>query len=117
MLTQPYNLQWKTNKENGVIPFLDIIVKPGTDGKLSITVYRKPDDTQQGPIFTVGQPPSSLSQIHCNLILLLIEPKLFVAILIFSKKKWSISRKALTHCKYPKLHFGQGGEWPYLAIQ
>ena len=42
------------NKEDGAIPFLDTIVKPETDCKLSITVNRK-------PILTVGQPPSSLS--------------------------------------------------------
>ena len=30
------------NKEDGAIPFLDTIVKPEADGKLSITVYRKP---------------------------------------------------------------------------
>ena len=29
------------NKEDGVIPFLDTIVKQEADGKLSITVYRK----------------------------------------------------------------------------
>ena len=28
------------NKEDGAIPFLDTIVKPEADGKLSITVYR-----------------------------------------------------------------------------
>ena len=30
------------NKEDGAIPFLETIVKPETDGKLCITVYRKP---------------------------------------------------------------------------
>ena len=35
------------NKEEGAIPFLDTIVKPGADGKLSITVYRKPTHTEQ----------------------------------------------------------------------
>ena len=29
------------NKEDGAIPFLDTIVKPEADGKLSITVYKK----------------------------------------------------------------------------
>ena len=51
----------ENNKEDGAIPFLDTIVKPETDGKLSITVYRKP--TAYGPVLTVGQSPSSLSQI------------------------------------------------------
>ena len=40
------------NKEDGAIPFLDTIVKPEADGKLSITAYRKA--TQKGPISTVG---------------------------------------------------------------
>ena len=35
------------NKEDGSIPFLDTIVKPETEGKLSITVYRKPTHTDQ----------------------------------------------------------------------
>ena len=35
------------NKEDGAIPFLDTIVKSETDGKLSITVYRKPTHTEQ----------------------------------------------------------------------
>ena len=35
------------NKEDGAIPFFDTIVKPGADGKLSTTVYRKPTNTDQ----------------------------------------------------------------------
>ena len=35
------------NKKDGFIPFLDTIVKPEADGSLSITVYRKPTDTDQ----------------------------------------------------------------------
>ena len=35
------------NKEDGAIPFLDTIVKPETDGKLSITVNRKPTHRDQ----------------------------------------------------------------------
>ena len=32
----------ESNKEDGVIPFMDTIVKPEADGNLSITVYMKP---------------------------------------------------------------------------
>ena len=35
------------NKEDGSIPFLDTIVKPEADGSLSISVYRKPTNTDQ----------------------------------------------------------------------
>ena len=35
----------ENNKEDGAIPFLDTIVKPEVNGKLSITVYRKPTHT------------------------------------------------------------------------
>ena len=35
------------DKEDGAIPFLDIIVKPKADARLSITVYRKPTHTDQ----------------------------------------------------------------------
>ena len=37
----------ENNKEDGAIPFLDTIIKPETDGKLSITVYRKHTHTDQ----------------------------------------------------------------------
>ena len=35
------------DKEDWAIPFLDTTVKPEADGKLSITVYRKPTHTDQ----------------------------------------------------------------------
>ena len=37
----------ENNKEDGVIPFLDTIVKPEAGGNLSITMYRKPTHTDQ----------------------------------------------------------------------
>ena len=37
----------ENNKEDGAISFLNTIVKPEADGKLSITVYRKPMHTDQ----------------------------------------------------------------------
>ena len=43
------------NKEEVAIPFLDTIVKPEIDSKLSVTVYKKP--THRRPILTVEQPP------------------------------------------------------------
>ena len=35
------------NQENGTIPFLDTLVKPEADNPLSISVYRKPNHTDQ----------------------------------------------------------------------
>ena len=37
----------ENNKKDGAIPFLDTIVKPETDGKLSTTLYRKPTHMDQ----------------------------------------------------------------------
>ena len=37
----------ENNKEDGAIFFLDSIVKPETDGKLSISIYRKPTNKDQ----------------------------------------------------------------------
>ena len=48
------------NKEDGAIPFLDTIVKPEASDRLSITVY------PHGPVSTVGQSPSPVSQVQCN---------------------------------------------------
>ena len=59
VLTWPYNLQCENNKEDGVIPFLDTILKSETDGKLSITIYRKTMHMDQ--YLQWEQPPSSLS--------------------------------------------------------
>ena len=51
------------NKEDGAIPFLDTIVKSETDGKLSITVYRKPTHTHQ--YLQWDSHSSPLSQVQC----------------------------------------------------
>ena len=37
----------ESNQQDGVIPFLDTIVKPEPDNTLSLTVYRKPMHTDQ----------------------------------------------------------------------
>ena len=37
----------KGNQENGAIPFLDTLVKPGADNSLSIRVYCRPTHTDQ----------------------------------------------------------------------
>ena len=47
VLTLPSGFTVEDNKEDGSIPFLDMVVKPEADGSLSITVYRKPMPTDQ----------------------------------------------------------------------
>ena len=58
----------ETNKEDGVIPFLDTIVKPEADGNLSITVYRKPTHMDQYPQW------DSHHHLSANLVLLTPSP-------------------------------------------
>ena len=89
----------ETNKEDGSIPFLDIIVKPEADGTLSITVYRKPTHTDQylqwyshhhlSAKFSVFHTLSHRAQTVCS------NPELL-------HKEKAHLRNALTECKYPK---------------
>ena len=89
----------ETNKEDGSIPFLDIIVKPEADGTLSITVYRKPTHTDQylqwyshhhlSAKFSVIHTLSHRAQTVCS------NPELL-------HKEKAHLRNALTECKYPK---------------
>ena len=86
------------NKEDGAIPFLDTIVKPEVDGKLSITVYRKPTHTNQylqwdshhhlSAKFSVIHTLSHRAQTVCS------NPELL-------QKEKTHLRKALSKCKYP----------------
>ena len=87
------------NKEDGSIPFLDTIVKPETDGTLSITVYRKPTHTDQylqwdsnhhlSAKFSVIHTLSHRASTMCS------KPELL-------QQEKDHLRKALTKCKYPK---------------
>ena len=87
------------NREDGAIPFLDTIIKPDTDGKLSITVCRKPTYSDQYLQWNSHHPLSAkFSVIHtlshrvqtvCN------SPELL-------QKEKTHLRKALSKCKYPK---------------
>ena len=89
----------ENNKEGGPIPFLDTIVKPDADGKLSTTVYRKPTHTDQylqwhshhhlSAKFSVICTPSHRAQTVCS------NPELL-------HKEKTHFRNALTQCKYPK---------------
>ena len=87
------------NKEDGAIPFLDTIVKPETDGRLSITVYRNPTHTDQylqwashhhlSAKYSVINSLTHRAKTVCN------KPELL-------QKEMEHLRKALIHCKYCK---------------
>ena len=89
----------KNNKKDGAIPFLDTLLKPEADGKLSTTVYRKPTHTDQylqwdshhhlSAKFSVILTLSHRAQTVCS------NPELL------HKKKTHL-RNALSQCKYPK---------------
>ena len=96
MLTLPFSLQWRTIRRDGAIPFLDTIVKPEPDGKLSTTVYRKRTHTDQylqwdshhhlSAKFSVTHILSHRAQTACS------NPELL-------QKEKTHLRNALTQCK------------------
>ena len=77
----------ENSKEDGAIPFLDAIVKPENDGKLSITVYRKPTHMDQ---YLQWDSHHHLSAKYSVISTLTHRAKQSVAILTSSKRKWSI---------------------------
>ena len=89
----------ETNKEDGAIPFLDIIVKPEADGTLSITVYRKPTHIDQYLQWDSHHHLSAMFSVICTLShrakTVCSNPELL------HKEKTHL-RNALTQCKYPK---------------
>ena len=89
----------KDNKEDGAIFFLHTIVKPEADGKLSITVYRKPTDTHQ---YLQWDSHHHLSAKYSVINTLLLGVKTVCNKLQLLQKEMEHLRKAVTHCKYPK---------------
>ena len=89
----------ENNKEDGAIPFLDTIVKPETDGKLSITVYRKP--THMGQYLQwdthhyLSAKYSVINTLTHRAKTVRSNPDLF-------HTEMEHLRKAPTNCKYPK---------------
>ena len=87
------------NKEDGAIPFLDTIVKPETDDRLSITAYRKLTKMDQylqwdshhhlSAKYSVIDTLNHRAKAVCN------KPELL-------QEEMEHLKKALTHCKYPK---------------
>ena len=99
VLTWPYHLQYKNNKEDGVTPFLDSIEKPETDGKLSITVYRRPTHMDQ---YLQWDSHHHLSAKYSVISTLTHRAKTVCSNPELLQNEMEHLRKALTNCKYPK---------------
>ena len=91
------------NKEDGTIPFLDTIVKPEADGKISITVYRKPTHMDQYLQWNSHHHLSAKYSVINTLIL--TGQKQFAINLSYIQKEMEHLRTVLTHNKYPN--------WPW----
>ena len=74
----------ENNKEDGAIPFLDTIVKPEADGKLSITVNRKPTHMDQ---YLQWDSHHHLSAKYSVINTLTHRAKLYVINMSYSNKK------------------------------
>ena len=88
----------ENNKEDGAIPFLDTIVKPEVDGKLSIILYSKPTQltsTYSGTVTIISAKFSVIHTLSHRDKTVCSNPELL------HKEKTHL-RNALTQCKYPK---------------
>ena len=87
------------NKESGTIPFLDALFKPEADNSLSITVYRKPMQTDQylqwDSHHNLVAKYSMISTLTHSARTVYTRPELL-------NKEIHHLRKVLTKCKYPK---------------
>ena len=88
----------ENNKEDGAIPFLDTTVKLENDGKLSITVYRKPTHMDQSlqwdHHYHLSAKYSVISTLTHRATTVCSNPELL-------QKEMKHLRKALTYCNYP----------------
>ena len=89
----------KISKEDGAIPFLDTTVKPEADGKLSITVYRKPTQTHTN---TYSGTDTIISAKYSIINTLTHRAKTDCSNPELLQKEMEHFRKALTKRKYPK---------------
>ena len=92
------------NREDGAIPFLDTIVKAEPNGRLCITVYRKPTYTDQ----YLQWDSHHLSAKYSVINTLTHRAKQFAVNVSFSKKKWIISGSY--SLQIPKMGHRQGGK-------
>ena len=89
----------EANKEDGAIPFLDTTVKPESNGRLSITVYRKPTNMDQ---YLQWDTHHHLSAKYSVMNTFTHRAKTVSNKPELLQKELEHLRKALTHCKYPK---------------
>ena len=87
------------NKEDGSIPFSDTIVKPEDDGKLSITVYRKPTHTDQ---YLQWDSHPHLSAKYSVIHTLSHRAKTVCSRPELLQQERDHLKKVLTKCNYPK---------------
>ena len=87
------------NKEDGVIPFLDTIVKPEVYGRLSITVYREPTHRDQ---YLQWDSHHDLSAKYSVINTLTHRAKTVCNKPVLLQKEMDHLSKALIHCKYPR---------------
>ena len=89
----------ENNKEDGTIPFLETILKPENDGKLSITVYRKSTHMDQ---YLQWDSHHHLSANYSVISTLTHRAKTVCKNPELPQKEMQHLRKVLTNCKYPK---------------
>ena len=87
------------NKEDGAIPLLETTVKPEKDGKLSITVYRKPTHMDQHLQLDSHH---HLSAKYSIISTLTHRAKTVCSNPEVLQTEMKHLRKALTNCNYPK---------------
>ena len=99
----------ENNKEDGAIPFLDTIVKPETDGKLSITVYWKPIHTDKCLQWDSNH---HLSAKYSVITTLTHRAKTVCSNPELLQKEMEHLRKPLNNCNMPNGHWTrQGKDW------
>ena len=87
------------NQENGAIPFLDTLVKPGADNSLSIKVYCKPTHIDQ---YLQWDSHHNLSAKYSVIGTLTHRAKTVCTTLELLNEELQHLKEALVRCKYPK---------------
>ena len=87
------------NQENGAIPFLDTLVKPEADNSLSISVYRKPTNTDQ---YLQCDSHRNLAAKYSVIGTLTHRAKTVCTGPELLNKEIQHLREALSKCKYPR---------------